>query len=408
MAAAEILGREAEVQAVGRFLDGPAPAALILEGPAGIGKTTVWRSGLDHASRHRVLMTRPSEVETAPATAGLIDLLGDVFDEHGSSLPAPQRAALGVALLREDGAHADAQPGTVSAGALGLLCRAAEESPVLLAVDDLQWLDPATSGALAFALRRLGETPVLLLATTRTEEGGPTHDPVPFAGDRMTIPPLDVESLSRLIARELGRRLAWPIVRRIATIAAGNAFLAIELARVASTSGAAPDELSPEALSRSMHIKRLAETRVRVLPESTRTALGVVAALGEPQAAVLSRALSDEAALDAAFDAGVVEEQGDRVRFTHPLLVAGALSSLSPRRRRSIHRALADLADTAEERARHLAAATTEPSPRSRRRSRRVPPARSRAGHPPRRPSCSRTRCASRPLPTAQRWGAGS
>jgi DNA-binding CsgD family transcriptional regulator/tetratricopeptide (TPR) repeat protein len=362
MAVAEILGREAEVQAVGRFLDGPAPAALILEGPAGIGKTTVWRSGLDHASRHRVLMTRPSEVETAPASAGLIDLLGDVFDELGSSLPAPQRAALGVALLREDGAHADAQPGTVSAGALGLLCRAAEESPVLLAVDDLQWLDPATSGALAFALRRLGETPVLLLATTRTEEGGPAHDPVPFAGDRMTIPPLDVQSLSRLIARELGRRLAWPIVRRIATIASGNAFLAIELARVASTSGAAPDELSPEALSRSMHIKRLAETRVRVLPESTRTALGVVAALGEPRATVLSRALSDEAALDAAFDAGIVEEQGDRVRFTHPLLVAGALSSLSPRRRRSIHRALADLADTAEQRARHLAAATTEPS----------------------------------------------
>ena len=364
MAVADILGREAEVQAVGRFLDGPAPAALILEGPAGIGKTTVWQAGLEHAHTHsrRVLVTRPSEVETAPATAGLIDLLGDVFDEHGSSLPAPQRVALGVALLREDGAHADAQPGTVSAGALGLLRRASEESPVLLAVDDLQWLDPATAGTLAFALRRLRETPVLLLATTRTGELEPMRDPVPIAGHRMTIPPLDVESLSRLIARELGRRLPWPVVRRIATIAAGNAFLAIELARVASTSGAAPDELSPEALSRSARIKRLAETRVRVLPEPTRTALGVVAALGEPPAAVLSRALPNEAVLEAAFDAGVLEQQDDRVRFTHPLLVAGALSSLSPWRRRSIHRALADLADTAEQRARHLAAATTEPS----------------------------------------------
>ena len=66
--------------------------------------------------------------------------------------------------------------------------------------------------------------------------------------------------------------------------------------------------------------------------------------------------------LEAAFDAGVLEQQDDRVRFTHPLLVAGALSSLSPWRRRSIHRTLADLADTAEQRARHLAAATTEPS----------------------------------------------
>jgi DNA-binding CsgD family transcriptional regulator len=365
MAVAEILGREAEVQAVGRFLDGPAPAALILEGPAGIGKTTVWRAGLEHAHTrsHRVLVTRPSEIETAPATAGLIDLLSDLFDEHGSSLPAPQRAALGVALLRADGAHADTQPGTVSAAALGLLRRASEDSPVLLAVDDLQWLDPATAGTLAFALRRLRESPVLLLATTRAEELQPTRDPVPIAGHRMAIPPLDVASLSRLIARELGRRLSWPVVRRIATIAAGNAFLAIELARVASTSGAAPDELSPEALSRSMSIRRLAETRVRALPESTRTALGVLAALGEPRTAVLARVLSDEAVLEAAFDAGVVEEESDRVRFTHPLLVAGALSSLSPSRRRSIHRTLADLADTAEERARHLAAATTEPSP---------------------------------------------
>ena len=234
---------------------------------------------------------------------------------------------------------------------------------MLLAVDDLQWLDPATAGTLAFALRRLRESPVLLLATARAEELQPTHDPVAIAGHRLTIPPLDVASLSRLIARELGRRLPWPVVRRIATIAAGNAFLAIELARVASASGAAPDELSPAALSRSMHIRRLAETRVRVLPESTRTALGVLAALGEPRTAVLARVLSDEAVLEAAFDAGVVEEQGDRVRFTHPLLVAGALSSLSPSRRRSIHRTLADLADTPEERARHLAAATTEPSP---------------------------------------------
>ena len=199
MAVAEILGREAEVQAVGRFLDGPAPAALILEGPAGIGKTTVWQVGLEHAhtQSRRVLVTRPSEVETAPATAGLIDLLGDVFDEHGGSLPAPQRAALGVALLREDGAHADAQPGTVSAGALGLLRRASEESPVLLAVDDLQWLDPATAGTLAFALRRLGETPVLLLATTRTEEARAdarsrpdrgTSDDHPAARRRVAVP----------------------------------------------------------------------------------------------------------------------------------------------------------------------------------------------------------------------------
>ena len=360
MGVAEILGREAEVQAVGRFLDGPAPGALVLEGPAGIGKTTVWRAGLEHAlgAGHRVLVTRPSEVETAPAMAGLMDLFGELFDQHGDALPPPQRTAMAVALLRAEGDHDEVPPGTVSAAALGLMRHTAQASPVLLAIDDLQWLDRATSATLTFALRRLGDAPVQVLATARADEG----EPPAIAGERMAIPPLDAELLSRLISRELGRRLAWPVVRRIAEIAGGNAFLAVELARVASQPGTDPDELSPSALSRSAHARRLAETRVRVLPEPTRTALAVVAALGEPRGAVLSRMLEDEAALDAAFDASVIEEQGDRVRFTHPLLAAGALASLSPRRRRSIHRALAERADTAEERARHLAAATSEPS----------------------------------------------
>jgi DNA-binding CsgD family transcriptional regulator len=364
MAVAEILGREAEVQAVGRFLRGPAPAALVLEGPAGIVKTTVWRAGLEDARGlgHRVLVTRPSEVETAPAMAGLMDLLGEVFDEHGDVLPAPQRSALAVALLRETRDHAEVQPGAVSAAALALLRQAAEASPVVVAIDDLQWLDRATAATLTFALRRLGEASVLLLATARSEDGAQDARPASISGQRMLILPLDIESLSRLIARELGQRLPWPVVRRIAYVAAGNALLAIELARVATLSGDDADELSPAALSRSSHVRRLAEARVRVLPEPTRKALAIVAALGEPRAPTLSRALHDEAALDPAFDAGVIGEQGGRVRFTHPLLAAGALTSLSPWRRRSIHRALADLADTSEERARHLAVATTEPS----------------------------------------------
>jgi DNA-binding NarL/FixJ family response regulator len=131
MAVAEILGRDAEVQAVSRFLDGPTPAALILEGPAGIGKTTVWRAGVERAQHlgHRILATRPSQVETAPAMAGLIDLLSEMLDQHGDVLPPPQRSALAVALLREDGA--EAPPGAVSAAALRLLRRAAAECPVL-------------------------------------------------------------------------------------------------------------------------------------------------------------------------------------------------------------------------------------------------------------------------------------
>ena len=178
----------------------------------------------------------------------------------------------------------------------------------------------------------------------------------------MAIPPLDVGSLSLLIARELGQRLAWPLVRRITTIAEGNAFLAVELARVASAPDADADELSPAALSRASHVRRLAETRVRVLPEPTRTALAVVAALGEPRGPVLSRVLEDEAALDAAFDTRVIEEQGARVRFS--------IRCSPPPPSRASRRGSEDqciwhwrsVLAIPEERARHLAAGTAEPS----------------------------------------------
>ncbi len=319
-----------------------------------------------------------------------MDLLGDVFDEFGDALPAPQRSALAVALLREHCDDGEVHPGTVSAAALGLVRLAAEESPVLVAVDDLQWLDRATAATLTYTLRRLGDAPVLLLATARSEDRAQDAQPASISGQQMLIPPLDIESLSRLIARELGQRLPRLVVRRIATMAAGNAFLAIELARVATLSGDDADELSPAALSRSSHVRRLAETRVRVLPEPTRKALAIVAALGEPRAPTLARALHDEAALDPAFDAGVIAEQGGRVRFTHPLLAAGALTRLAPWRRRSIHRGLADLADTSEERARHLAVATTEPSAEIACAIEEGAGTRSRVARPPRRRSCSR------------------
>ena len=249
---------------------------------------------------------------------------------------------------------------------------------------------------------------MLLLATTRTGELEPTRDPVPIAGHRMTIPPLDVESLSRLIARELGRRLPWPVVRRIATIAAGNAFLAIELARVASTSGASPDELSPEALSRSTRIKRLAETRVRALPEPTRTALGVVAALGEPQqpssrGRCRTRRCWRRRSTPASSRSRAVA-CGSRIRCSWPVRSPACLhggggpstarSPTWPTRRSNAR-------DTSPPRRR-------SPPPRSLRRSRTVPPARSRAGRPPLRPNCSRMRCASRPRLTTRRWGGGS
>ena len=155
-----IVGRESEVGDVGWFLLGSEARALLLEGPAGVGKTTVWRAAIDAASRleHTVLITRPLETETSASFSGLTDLLGGLFDAQGDALPAPQRDALGAALLRTS--PGDATAGAVSAGTLGLLRTTAQDRPVLVAVDDLQWLDQPTAAALRFALRRCDGDPV--------------------------------------------------------------------------------------------------------------------------------------------------------------------------------------------------------------------------------------------------------
>ena len=240
-------------------------------------------------------------------------------------------------------------------------------------------------------LAKTGDAPVLLLATARSEDGARDAQPASISGQQMLIPPLDIGSLSRLIARELGSAFRG-------SSCAGSppwrqATPSSQLNSPASRRCLAttPTSYRPRRCRAPLTSRRLAETRVRVLPEPTRKALAIVAALGEPRAPTLARALHDEAALDPAFDAGVIAEQGGRVRFTHPLLAAGALTRLAPWRRRSIHRGLADLADTSEERARHLAVADDRAVRRDRLRDRGGRQGlRSRVARPPRRRSCSR------------------
>ncbi len=98
MAPVELVGRSVELQAVGAFLADGSSNVLLIEGAAGIGKTTVWRAGLQHARElgHRVLVTRPLEGDRARSFTGLTDLLGDAFDEAGEDLPRPQRRAFEV------------------------------------------------------------------------------------------------------------------------------------------------------------------------------------------------------------------------------------------------------------------------------------------------------------------------
>ena len=171
----EIVGREEDRATVEAFLgrsEGGA-SALVLEGEAGIGKSTLWLAGVQVARSRglRVLVSRPAEAERGLAHAGLGDLLEDALADVAPLISTPRRRALEIALLREE-----ATDDPVDHRALGLAVRdvlhlLSERKPILLAVDDVQWLDPSSSSALAFALRRLAASPVSVLLARRLAAG---------------------------------------------------------------------------------------------------------------------------------------------------------------------------------------------------------------------------------------------
>jgi AAA ATPase domain len=163
-----LFGRDLELS-VGRAFLAAAPArALLVEGPAGIGKTAVWRALTDiaRADGYLVLESIGDAAEARLTFAGLADLLGKVADEALPQLPAPQARALEVALLRADAAS-PGEPLAVAAGLLSALRALAGSRPVLVAIDDVQWLDEASADAVTFAARRLDGEPVRFLLTRR-------------------------------------------------------------------------------------------------------------------------------------------------------------------------------------------------------------------------------------------------
>ena len=130
------------------------PGAAVLSGEAGIGKTTLWLAGIEAAAArgYRILSSRPSEAETRFSFAGLTDLLGSAAGDVLPELPPIQRRALEAALLLgESEIHADDR--AVAAAFLGALRLLAGDSPLCLAVDDVQWLDAASLAALRLRAR---------------------------------------------------------------------------------------------------------------------------------------------------------------------------------------------------------------------------------------------------------------
>jgi DNA-binding CsgD family transcriptional regulator len=367
----DLFGRASELATLPLFLDAvtQGPAALVLQGDAGIGKSALWAAGVGLAEErgYRVLSSRPAEAETSLPFAALGDLLDAVPQDAIETLPEPQRRAVDVAMLRADSHGPAIERRAVSLAVLGMLRGLADDAPVIFAVDDVQWLDPPSATALGFALRRLETERVGLLATRRGRgsdslsglERGLSPDQV----QQLEIGPLDRESLGLLLVDRLDRPLARAALLQLHRVSAGNPFLALEIARALERREV---ELARgEPFPVPQNLRELVRDRLdQLAPAAYETAL-IVAALPHPtvervEAAALDKG-ADADALGEALAAGIVELEGERVRFTHPLLASIVYSEASPARRRALHAHLAALALEVEERAGHLAVATVSP-----------------------------------------------
>jgi DNA-binding CsgD family transcriptional regulator len=352
-----IIARQSELAALDDFLESldKWPRALFFEGAAGIGKTRLWREGLERGRSRglRVLATRPGSAEVRLAFAGIADLLREVLDEVLVQLPAPQRRALGVALLVEDAEGAAPDDRAVAAAFLGALRRVAADGPVVVALDDVQWLDAASARTLAFALRRLGNEHIGVLGTIRVspEETEPADLVGALPHERLTrisLRPLSVGALYELVGERLGARLSRATLLRLHDTSGGNPFYGLELARALVESGQEPSPGEP--LPVPAGLRELVESRLGRLSPRAREALLVASALSQPTRGLVE----DGDALEEAVDEGVVELDGDTIRFTHPLLASIHYASASPERRRDVHGQLAQLVREPEEHARHL------------------------------------------------------
>ena len=258
------------------------PAAIgACEGEAGIGKSTLWREVLEAASERglRVLSSRPAESERTLAHAGLGDLFEGALVDVLPALTAPRRRALEVALLVEDATGRPVDP-----RALGVAVRSAlellAEDGLVVAIDDLQWLDPSSASALGFALRRLPDADILLIWTRRLgagEESSAVEDALePDRIDRIRVGPLSIGAIHQLLHGRLSRTVARSTLLRLHEASGGNPFYALELARALGEEGAVRDPTLP--LPVPARLEELVTARLAGFTGVTREALVLASA----------------------------------------------------------------------------------------------------------------------------------
>jgi DNA-binding CsgD family transcriptional regulator len=351
--------RSANDHAVGEFLASATarPSGLVLEGEPGIGKTTLWLAAIERAREQgfQVLSTRTAAAESVLAYASLADLLGGL-DLAAHAIPDTQRLALNRVLLRAKATGPATDQRAVGAGLLSVIEGLDQKAPVLVAIDDVQWLDSSSVSAVAFAARRLSGR-LGVLATVRTEVDRDRAAWLqlvrPDAIRRIDVLPLSLGALHTVISQRLGRSFPRPTMVRIHETSGGNPFYALELAR-AIDAGINGEAALPATLA------ELVRARIGSLADGVQEALLAAACLAMPTIELIANATGrdiDNAArvIEEAEGQGIVEIDGQRLRFAHPLLGRGVYTGATPARRRAMHRRLAQIVGEPELQARHLA-----------------------------------------------------
>lgn len=361
---AGVVGREGELAVLRGFAGtGARSRAVVLAGEAGIGKTTLWEAGIELARDHglRVLLARPSGAEAHLSFAALIDLFQGVDVGALAGVPAPQRAALEVALLRAEPTRVPREPHAIALGVLNALRALAVDGPLVVAVDDCPWLDAPSADALVFAVRRLQGAPVGFLLARRPGRASAIERALePWGAQRLEVGRLSFSASRRLLVGRLGLVLSRQVLRRIVASTVGNPLFILEVGRALRERGV---PRTGEDIPLPDGVEELLGTRVSRLAPELRRLLLAVALSEELRADELAAVVSAEVVEEAA-DLGLLLIDGGRVRAAHPLLAAAAKKRSRPRERRELHLTLAEAVADETLRTHHLALARRDPDAR--------------------------------------------
>lgn len=354
-----LVGRETEIDELARALvhARPSGTAVLLEGEAGIGKSALLAQLTELAadSGYRVLTSTGLEGASPAGYAGLHQMLQPLL-RHLGRLPTRQREALESAFGLSDGSSPDKL--LVSVAALGLLEEASLSSPVLIAVEDLHWIDTSTRHVVEFIALRLGDSHVSMIATMRPAWGGRTAVP-PL--ERVLLGALDDASSRQLLAA-VAPTLSEAQRVRVLRESGGNPLALRELA-IAVSAPAKRNGLR-SVIPTTQRLEQAFLGQLADVPQRSKTFL-LIAAVAEDAgmldvldaARLVGLDLGDLAPLETAGMLRVVDE---RPRFRHPLLRAAVLGAAPTGELQQAHSVLAQTVRDPARAAWHRAASTFE------------------------------------------------